>query len=128
MPPVVYLLHFPPAAVDRLSAALLDTHYLGIEPAGEAAIDVQTARHGLGWRDLPPGAIVSDVWEADSLPAASQLLVKFQKQGSRARLCSICNPGNNRGGGRGNYERRARVRVQTRAQVKGAKGPISVRG
>jgi len=83
-------------------------HYLGVA-SSEAAIDLRAVPHGAGVRRLPAGApdgILVDVWEAADEPGAWARRDQLAKQGSRARLCSICNPGNSRGSGRGNYARK----------------------
>jgi hypothetical protein len=49
--------------------------------------------------------VVADVWETDTRAEAFELERRLKKQGSRARLCSICNPGNTRGTGTGNWPR-----------------------
>lgn len=59
----------------------------------------------LRWSGAADGQ-VADVWECETQEAAGELLAKFRRQGSRRRLCSVCNPGNARGAGRGRWERR----------------------
>lgn len=49
--------------------------------------------------------IVADVWETATRAEAFALERQLKKQGSRARICSRCNPGNARGAGRGKYPR-----------------------
>jgi hypothetical protein len=49
--------------------------------------------------------VVADVWEVDTAEAQQAVYNRLRRQGSRRRLCSICNPGNARGAGRGNWER-----------------------
>lgn len=49
--------------------------------------------------------VVADVWETDTRAEAFELEKRLKKQGSRARLCSICSPGNVRGTGTGNWPR-----------------------
>lgn len=96
---IVYLLHYPNGA--ELG------HYLGVA-ASEVAVNPYAVPHGRGWRHAPPGGdlpVVADVWEVDTAKAAHTLHEKLKRQGSRRRLCSICNPGNARGAGRGNWER-----------------------
>ena len=83
-------------------------HYLGVAPS-EASINLRQVPHGAGWRSLPSGApdgVLVDVWEAADEAGAWARRDQLAKQGSRARLCSICNPGNSRGAGRGNYVRK----------------------
>lgn len=92
---LVYLYHF---ASPQLHAG----HYLG---AGgpDALTNRQVPTRGFG-RALAQHAAVSevaDVWETETIEEAHALAAKFRKQGSRRRLCSICNPGNGRGQGRG---------------------------
>ena len=98
---IVYLLHY---ARPFTRAG----HYLGVATS-ESAISTQHARHGAGWRPLAGAqATIADVWEADSLPAAEALRGKLARQGARGRLCSVCSPGNGRGGGTGRYTRKPR--------------------
>ena len=92
---LVYLYHF---SNPQLHAG----HYLG---AGgpNALTELQVPTRGFG-RTLALStrlAEVADVWETATLEEAHALAAKFRKQGSRRRLCSICNPGNGRGQGRG---------------------------
>ncbi len=96
---IVYLLHYPD------SAGL--GHYLG-QAASEVAINPHAVPHGRGWRHVAEGddlPVVADVWESATTEAHQTLYSKLSQQGSRRRLCSICNPGNARGAGRGNWER-----------------------
>lgn len=51
---------------------------------------------------------VADVWETSTRAEAFELERRLKKQGSRARLCSICSPGNSRGNGRGKWPRPTR--------------------
>jgi hypothetical protein len=97
---IVYLLHFT-------RGGRMDTHYLGVAES-EAAIDTSRRPHGHGVRLFPNhvGEVyVADVWEVGSQAEAEQLREKFRKQGSRKRICSVCNPGNSRGAGRGNWRK-----------------------
>jgi hypothetical protein len=83
-------------------------HHLGVA-ASESDINLRQVPHGAGWRSLPleaPSGVLVDVWEAADEPSAWARRDQLAKQGSRARLCSICNPGNSRGNGRGNYPRK----------------------
>lgn len=106
--PIVYLLHF-----DRPGS--YGTHTIGIATS-ETTIDLTTAAVGRGGRgkiDLSAyHPIVADVWECARTHDAAILLAKFRKQGSRSRLCSICHPGNARGSGRGNWQRRQPCRTR----------------
>ena len=103
---VVYLVHFDtPVRHAR--------HFLGVA-ASEAAIDIaaDVARTPILRAGAAAGAAagaVTDVWEAGSLADALTLREAFRRQGSRARLCSVCNPGNSRGAGTGKWDRAARV-------------------
>ena len=93
---IVYLLHYPNG--NQLG------HFLGLADS-ELAIDPYSIPHGRGMRQLAEGEelpVVADVWEDDDPEA---LYDKLRRQGSRRRLCSICNPGNARGAGRGKWER-----------------------
>lgn len=101
---IVYLLHYP-------NGAGLG-HYLGQAPS-EVAINPHAVPHGRGWRHVAPGdelPVVADVWEVDTTEWQQAVYKKLRRQGSRRRLCSICNPGNARGAGRGNWEREAAPR------------------
>lgn len=98
---IVYLLHY---AADHVGS-----HYLGVAE-DEAAIPLGEVPHGQGARH-PAGATVADVWEVADAAQAGRLRAKLARQGSRARLCSICSPGNARGAGRGNWLRGARQTV-----------------
>lgn len=95
---IVYLLHYPNG--NELG------HYLGFAES-EVTIDPHAVPHGRGWRKVTEGEmpVVADVWESTTVKAAHALFDKLSRQGSRRRLCSICNPGNARGAGRGNWER-----------------------
>lgn len=96
---IVYLLHYPNG--NQLG------HYLGFADS-ELAIDPHAVPHGRGWRRVGEGSdapVVADVWESDTVKAQHALYDKLSRQGSRRRLCSVCNPGNARGAGRGNWER-----------------------
>ena len=96
---IVYLLHYPD------SAGL--GHYLG-QATSEVAINPYAVPHGRGWRPAPQDGtipVVADVWEVDTAEAQQAVYNRLSRQGSRRRLCSICNPGNARGAGRGNWER-----------------------
>lgn len=95
---IVYLIHWD-------ADTGYGRHYLALAPS-EAAINVQgPIPHGHGVRrapagnQTPPMGILADVWETTSPADARALLVRLRKQGSRARLCSVCNPGNARGSG-----------------------------
>lgn len=95
----VYLLHF----TSPLTHA---RHYLGCARP-PTVINVAAMRHGRGWKALEgAGVQLADVWELDSWPATEELYARLKRQGGRARICSICNPGNGRGNGKGRYERR----------------------
>lgn len=101
---VVYLLHWlMPDASSR--------HYLGAAP-NENAIDVERMRHGAGVRQLPVEQAatlqIADVWDMPTIEAANGLRAMLAKQGGRRRLCSVCTPGNSRGGGRGRWLRTKR--------------------
>lgn len=102
--PTVYLLHFH---MPYKNAG----HYLGVT---EMAWDARIAAHRAGERTIPllrallvsgGDFLLADVWEAATMPEAVQLVQRLRKQGSRARICSLCNPGNYRGVGRGNWPR-----------------------
>ncbi len=102
----VYLLHI----TDQPDAGGLGGHYLGISAsAGEVAVPATITR-GLGQTLTPVGATVADVWECGSRREAEALRARLARQGSRRRICSICSPGNGRGNGRGNYDRKERSR------------------
>ena len=102
---IVYLLHYP-RPLNRAG------HYLGVA-ATEAAISTQHARHGAGWRLLDgTGAEIADVWECTDAREAEALYGRLKRQGGRRRLCSVCSPGNSRGGGTGRYERKPRAKAQ----------------
>jgi len=45
--------------------------------------------------------VLADTWECSSKAEAYAFERRLKKQGGGARCCSICNPGNGRGGGRG---------------------------
>lgn len=100
---IVYLLHFGKPFTRA-------GHYLGVvESEAGIAVDSVTIPHGRGRRSTAAVDVqVADVWETTDLPAAEALREKFKKQGSRKRLCSVCTPGNDRGGGRGKYPRKGR--------------------
>lgn len=77
-------------------------HYLGVA-ARERDIDLRAVPHGAGVRRLTegqPDGVLVDVWEAADEAGAWARRDQLARQGSRARLCSICNPGNRRGSGR----------------------------
>lgn len=95
---IVYLLHFleSPNGHHR--------HLLGVAE-GEHEIPREALPYGRGTQPAPPNQ-VADVWDMPTPEAAEALAVKFRKQGSRRRLCSICNPGNARGSGTGNWTRK----------------------
>lgn len=96
---IVYLLHYD-------SPTGQAGHYLGTAD-DESAIDLSKVRHGHGWRSPPArGVTIADVWEVEDVAAADALRRRLSAQGGRARLCSVCSPGNGRGLGRGKYERR----------------------
>ncbi len=101
---IVYLLHYP----NYPNGAGLG-HYLG-QAASEVAINPYAVPHGRGWRHVAEGddlPVVADIWESDTAEAQQAVYNRLRQQGSRRRLCSICNPGNARGAGRGNWERQA---------------------
>jgi len=45
--------------------------------------------------------ILADTWECASFEEARTFERRLKRQGGGARACSICRPGNGRGGGRG---------------------------
>ena len=112
----VYLLHFHQAfkharhylgatgmpLEDRLAAHKQTTEYAGDRSYGRPArLLVAAGAAGVSWE-------LADVWETETRAEAFELERRLKKQGSRARLCSICNPGNGRGGGKGKYPRKAK--------------------
>lgn len=95
---IVYLLHYS-RPFTRAG------HYLGIARS-EREISTQHARHGAGWRRLAGAeATIADVWECADAREAEALYGRLKRQGGRARLCSVCSPGNSRGAGTGRYPR-----------------------
>lgn len=54
--------------------------------------------------------VIADIFDTETLAQATELAAKLRRQGSRARVCSICNPGNGRGLGRGNNRNGCRKR------------------
>jgi hypothetical protein len=101
----VSLLHI----TDQPDAGGLGGHYLGVSHTADPVVPATITR-GLGQTLTPVGATVADVWEVGSLAAARELRGRLARQGSRRRICSICSPGNSRGAGRGNYDRKERSR------------------
>ena len=76
----------------------------GDEPYGRAAKLVKALLRDGG------DFVIADVFETDTLAQAFELEKRLKKQGSRARLCTICNPGNGRGLGRGKNRNGCRKR------------------
>ena len=98
----VYLLHWP-------AFYIYGGHYLSVSAKADPEVPMVIVR-GTGVVQTPEGAIVSDVWEARDLAEARRLRARLAKQGGRRRICSICSPGNARGAGTGNWERKGRSR------------------
>lgn len=98
----VYLLHFPAASITDPGG--LGGHFLGTA-AGRVGNVPDVIVRGTGASLTPAGAVVADVWECPDVASAACLRDRLARQGSRRRLCSICNPGNARGSGRGNWRK-----------------------
>jgi len=110
---IVYLLHFTQKYVhaghylgatgmtleDRVAAHRGVTTFEGDRSYGRSAKLISALLHAGG------DFVVADVWETDTRAEAFELERRLKKQGSRARLCSICNPGNCRGVGTGRWPR-----------------------
>lgn len=96
--PVVYLVHWT-ATVDRRG---LGGHYLAVSAKDDPELPLSLPR-GTGRVQTPAGATIADVWPCDDIASAASLYRRLAAQGSRRRLCSICSPGNGRGGGTGNW-------------------------
>lgn len=84
---------------DRVSAHRGETTFEGDRSYGRSAKLITALLQAGG------DFVVADVWETDTRAEAFVLEKRLKKQGSRARLCSICNPGNSRGVGTGNWPR-----------------------
>lgn len=69
--------------------------HAGDAPYGRAAVLVKALLASGG------DFVIADVFETTTLAEAFELEKKLKRQGSRARVCTICNPGNGRGLGRG---------------------------
>jgi hypothetical protein len=87
---------------NRLAAHRQTTEYEGDSSYGRPArLLVAAAAAGVDW-------VLADVWETTTRAEAFELERALKRQGGRARLCSICSPGNGRGGGKGRYPRTPR--------------------
>jgi hypothetical protein len=106
----VYVLHFPQPVAHS-------AHYIGVTgettPPTLATLVEQPGRARNLFKALSRrggGFVVADEFETPTLAEAYALERKLKQQGSRARLCSICNPGNGRGLGRGKNRNGCRKR------------------
>ena len=84
-------------------------HYLGVSAyLVQDLRQLDTSRMAAAGRravlqaiEMGAGLDLVDVWPADSLASAVALRQRIVNGGGGVRACSICNPGNGRGNGRG---------------------------